>query len=218
MGRLLLAAAAAAFVSTSASATELITNGGFEDPVISHPCCNTVPPDSLPGWSVTPNINVVNGTFGASPPGTNLAYEGNQYLDLVGQGGAGSISQSFNTVAGEVYRLSFAFSHNLFSGIPTASANFSVDGLAGVLVHTGGSNADLGWQTYTGGFTADDASATLNFTNLTGGINEGIFLDAVSVQAVPEPSTWALLILGFAAIGGAMRSARRKEALAVSSS
>lgn len=31
--------------------------------------------------------------------------------------------------------------------------------------------------------------------------------------AVPEPSTWALLILGFAAVGGAMRSARRQRPL-----
>jgi hypothetical protein len=29
--------------------------------------------------------------------------------------------------------------------------------------------------------------------------------------AVPEPATWAMMLLGFAAIGGAMRSAKRKQ-------
>jgi hypothetical protein len=34
--------------------------------------------------------------------------------------------------------------------------------------------------------------------------------------AVPEPATWALLFLGFAAIGGAMRSQKRRQAVTVS--
>ena len=218
MVRLLLTAAAVAFVSTSASATELITNGGFEDPTISHPCCNTAPPGSVTGWTVTAgSVNVVNVTVGSA--GGNIADEGDQYIDLIGESGAGSLSQTFGTVAGQVYTLSFAFSHNPFGGLSAATAAFSVDGLLGPIAHSTGTNADLDWQTYNGSFVADDASATLNFTNLTGSSNAGILLDAVSVQAaVPEPATWALLILGFAAIGGAMRSGRRKEALAVSSS
>lgn len=39
---------------------------------------------------------------------------------------------------------------------------------------------------------------------------------ALSVSAVPEPSTWAMLMLGFGFIGGAMRSARRKRSITVS--
>lgn len=209
IAKILLAASALALVSTPASAVELIVNGGFEDPTVTHPCCTTVPPDPLPGWIVTPNVNVVNGTF-ASTAG-NLAEEGVQYLDLVGQGGTGSISQSFVTVAGQTYALSFIYSHNLFSGTPSASASFSVDGLVGGILHSTGSTSDLDWLTYSGSFVADDASATLNFTNLTGGINEGVFLDAVSVQAVPEPATWAMMLLGFGAIGGALRVSRRNQ-------
>lgn len=208
--KILLVASALAFVSAPASAVELIVNGGFEDPTVSNPCCSTVPPDPLPGWTVTPNVNVVNGTFGSTAG--NLAEEGVQYLDLVGQGGTGSISQTFVTVAGQVYTLSFNYSHNLFSGTPSASASFSVDGLAGSIFHSTGSTSDLDWLNYSNTFLADDSSATLNFTNLTGGINEGVFLDAVSVQvAVPEPATWAMMLLGFGAIGGALRASRRKQ-------
>lgn len=217
MRRLLFTATAIAFVSSSASASELITNGGFEQPTIGGSCCNTAPPGVVPGWNVgTGSVNVVIGTFGSA--GGNLAYEGSQYLDLIGESGAGSLSQTFATVAGQAYTFSFAYSHNLFAGLSAATATFSIDGLAGLVSHSTGTTADLDWQTYSGGFIADDASATLNFANVAGSGNAGILLDAVSVQttAVPEPATWALVILGFAGIGGAMRTARRTEKPAVS--
>lgn len=34
---------------------------------------------------------------------------------------------------------------------------------------------------------------------------------AVAVAAVPEPGTWAMLLVGFAAIGGALRRSRRRD-------
>lgn len=37
-----------------------------------------------------------------------------------------------------------------------------------------------------------------------------------SVNAVPEPATWAMMIGGFGMVGGAMRSARRKRKVSVS--
>ena len=210
MLRYLLAAAAISFVPAAASA-QLVTNGGFEDPVVSGPCCSTVPPDSLTGWTATPNVNVVNGTF-SSAGGVNLAYEGNQYLDLVGQGGTGSISQDISLMDGVVYTLTFAYSHNLFSpnSATSASAAFSIGTLTGTVFHDTGDNSNLDWQIFTGNFIAGPTS-TLNFTNLTGGVNEGILLDAVSItQAVPEPATWAMMLFGFGAVGFAMR--RRKPA------
>ena len=38
----------------------------------------------------------------------------------------------------------------------------------------------------------------------------------VGAGAVPEPATWALLLLGFGSLGAAMRSAKRRQTLAVS--
>ncbi len=211
MKKLLLTATVAVCMPASASAAQLIVNGGFEAPTVDDPCCITSPPTAIPGWTATPDVNVVNGTFSSNPGGTNLAYEGLQYLDLVGQSGMGSISQTFNTVIGQTYDISFAYSHNLFSGTQGATADFSVGDLIGSLSHSSGSNSDLDWMIFTGSFTATDRSTTLTFTNLTGGPNEGVLLDAVSVQgAVPEPATWALLILGFGVVGGAMRQRSRK--------
>ena len=42
----------------------------------------------------------------------------------------------------------------------------------------------------------------LTFRDLAGGNNNvGNLLDNVSVTAVPEPSTWAMMILGFLGVG-----------------
>lgn len=211
MLRYALAAVAFGLISTTASA-QIVTNGGFEAPVITDPCCNTVPPDSLPGWTATPNVNVVNGTFDST--NGNLAYQGNQYLDLVGQGGTGSITQSLSLTPGQMYSLTFAYSHNLFdpAEATSASASFAIDALNGIVFHDTGSTSNLDWQLFSGTFIATGTD-TLNFTNLTGGPNEGVLLDAISVAAVPEPATWAMMLLGFAGIGMAMRGRRNRAGL-----
>jgi len=210
MLRYFMAAGALALVPTTASA-QMVTNGGFESPTISDPCCNTVPPDPLPGWTATPNVNVVNGTF--SSTNGNLAFEGTQYLDLVGQGGTGSIYQDLTTSIGQTYTLTFAYSHNLFAPneATSASASVAVGSLFGILMHNTGDTSNLDWRVYTNTFTASGTTTRLTFTNLTGGPNEGLLLDSVSVAAVPEPGTWAMMLLGFGAIGMAMRSRRRRQ-------
>jgi Protein of unknown function (DUF642)/PEP-CTERM motif len=213
MLRHILAAGALALAPTTALSAQIVTNGGFETPAVSPPCCSTVPPDALDGWTATPNVNVVLGTF--SSTNGNLAYEGNQYLDLVGQGGTGSIYQDLATSIGGVYTLTFAYSHNLFtpSSATSASASLAVGSLVDVIMHDTGDTSNLDWRIYSNTFTATDTTTRLTFTNLTGGVNEGVFLDAVSVAAVPEPATWALMLLGFGGIGLAMRR-RRRPALA----
>lgn len=208
--RALLCVGVALLAPASLSAAELLTNGGFEAPVVGGPCCITSPPTVIPGWTATPDVNVVNGTFASSAG--NLAKEGNQYLDLVGQANGGTISQSFTTVVGQLYALNFWYSHNLFSGLPAAEARLSAAMLSDNIRHTGGNNSNLAWQYYSNSFTATSTSTTLTFVNTVGGQNEGVLLDAVSVMAVPEPETWAMLILGFGLLGAGMR--RRNRAIA----
>ena len=43
----------------------------------------------------------------------------------------------------------------------------------------------------------------------------GGYIDNITISAVPEPATWAMMIIGFASAGSMVRSARRKQALAV---
>ncbi len=218
MFRKIVVAAALLGTASAASATNIIVNGGFESPVITQTCCTTVPGNgNVDPWIVGPgNVNVVNGYYGST--NGNLAKEGNQYLDLIGEGGAGSISQTFNTVLNQVYTLTFSYSHNIFGGSssdgPSFSANFSVGNLSGTISHDTGTTNNLDWKTYTGSFIGDGKTDTLNFTNTspTSG-NAGMFLDAISVSAAPEPATWMMMIGGFGVAGVAMRR-RRRQAVA----
>ena len=217
MLRYALTAAALGLIPATALSAQAVTNGGFENPVVAPPCCNTVPPDSLPGWTVsTGNTNVVLGTYGST--NGNLAYEGNQYLDLVGQGGIGSIYQDLTTSVGQVYTITFAYSHNLFtpSSATSASASVGVGTLFDIITHNTGDTSNLDWRVYTNTFTATAPTTRLTFTNLTGGVNEGVFLDAISVAAVPEPSTWMMMLLGLAGIGFMTYRRNSKPALMAS--
>lgn len=211
MWRYVLAAVAALVVPAQATAQlNLIDNGGFEStPVPATGSYSTFPPGSPTDWTATPTVNLVNGFFGSAGP--NLAFEGTTYLDLIGEGTTGSISQQFNTIVGQAYFVSFAYAHNLFGGTPSASASYAITnsgGFAGTISHTGGSNSNLNWLNFTGSFVALGTSSTLTFTNLTGGQNAGILLDAISISAVPEPEVWAMMLFGLGAIGFQMRRRR----------
>jgi len=67
-----------------------------------------------------------------------------------------------------------------------------------------------GWQTEKFTFTASDTSEVLTFLSLgtPNGLPPMALIDNVSLT-VPEPASWAMMILGFGAIGYAMRRRTR---------
>ena len=221
------ALSAVAFSSAPATAANLLVNGGFEAPAINTFFQNYGSGSTaITGWTVdaftpfggsTGNVDIVDGAF--TPGGPSPANEGTQFLDLVGFGTVGSIYQTFNTVAGQNYKVVFAYSHNLFGGDPSASAVAGVydaafaGGTANLLLpfqafsHNTGTAQNLDWRTLAFSFTATGAQSTLAFGNSAGGTNAGVLLDSVSVS-VPEPASWALMISGFGLVGGAMRKRR----------
>jgi hypothetical protein len=63
-------------------------------------------------------------------------------------------------------------------------------------------------------FTGPASSPTFNIGtfNLSGGFTAGpatLTISRAAVAAVPEPSTWAMMLVGFGAIGASMRRRRR---------
>lgn len=56
--------------------------------------------------------------------------------------------------------------------------------------------------------------STLHYTTNTGGSGPAYFGPNLQI-GVPEPAAWALMLIGVAGVGGAMRSTRRKTAVAV---
>ena len=84
----------------------------------------------------------------------------------------------------------------------------------------------MGWYDVTMDFTATAADETLSFLsvgacltpgNTCGPMSPGsppfALLDSVSLTAVPEPSTWAMMALGFAGLGFVAHRRRAKLSL-----
>ena len=95
-----------------------------------------------------------------------------------------------------------AFSATFANGALTA-LSFDTNALSPI--STDG-NGDFGLQSFRVTGLGPDGASTFNgdFQLLTSG--------QIEIAAVPEPATWALMIIGFGMVGGAVR-ARRRQAL-----
>jgi hypothetical protein len=213
-------AALAIAAAPSAGAAELLTNGGFEN------LGSAVPEGwggftyykdgsvGLPGWAVNDgSVDVTTNASAWSP-----AYEGQNGLDINGWD-AGTISQSFGTILGELYTVSFAYSRNAASAPATATATVSAGGsFLNVIAASNdsfGSANNFLWKTGSFTFVGTGNNETITLAATIPG-NGGVFFDAVSVSgaAVPEPATWALMIGGFGMAGAALRRRRALGAAA----
>lgn len=164
-------------------------NGSFE---LGPTPCNTfnVPAGStiITGWTVS----VGNLDWeGALPSCGFQASQGNNSLDLVGSGagGIGGIQQTFDTVPGVTYTVTFDMAGNygappvikpLAVTINGVTSNFTFD-------TTGKSATNMGWVTHTLSFVATASSSTINFVSdvsASGGtLNAGAALDNVQIFA-----------------------------------
>ena len=68
-----------------------------------------------------------------------------------------------------------------------------------------------GWTREYATFTAGGTSQLLSFFATGSGAPPYALLADVSISAVPEPATWAMMIIGFGVVGGAMRAAKRRS-------
>jgi hypothetical protein len=74
-----------------------------------------------------------------------------------------------------------------------------------------------GWMTQSFTYMATSSSEVLSFLAQGGpnGLPPVGLLDGVSLTAVPEPATWAMLVLGFAGLGFAGYRRAKKNAAAL---
>lgn len=202
-------AIALAAAATQAHAVELLVNGSFEAPVIGQGSYY-YPGGAYGGWvwSATAVVGggVYNPWYGGNAP---AGVDGTQFAALQG---TGSIAQTFTAVS--------------------TGANLSW--LAGGRPYFGGYDGDQTYQVLLGStvigtystvsgqaFSANSASLsgltvgqsyTLTFKGLAT-TDQTAFIDGVSLAsagAVPEPGSWALMILGSGGAGAMLRRPQRR--------
>jgi hypothetical protein len=201
-------------VGVSAANAAIVTNGDFERGNLSGWTVNAGTDPSHPpiviGYNNTNGFP--NGAYGESVPAPVDGLTSGAYFSA--DAAAQSISQSLALTANTGYTLGFdvyapqngrnnPFDASLFAslnGTPISTV-LSADSLT------------RGWLHYSTTFTANTAPSYNFALNFQGGGNTAadFVVDNVSVANVgtaPEPATWAMMILGFAAI--AFMAYRRK--------
>lgn len=185
------------------ASANLIQNGSFEASAQASNSWNIYA--ALPGWTAVPAVELRNNVSGAAQHGVNFVE-----LDAYGNG---TISQSFATVVGQAYELSFFYSNRTFTELWTNGLSFNLGGGTWLTTPTPESNQSGGnlWTQMTYGFNAQGSQTTLTFKATGTGDSYGTSLDNVSVvSAIPEPETYALMLAGLGAIGFvAFRRSRR---------
>jgi len=180
----------------------LLANGDFEDPFINQPWAYIAPGSSIPGWTASGSGVVLNNTFGQP-----AAYSGVQSVELNYYGPAG-LWQDIATTPGQTYELTFAMAGQYNTGPSTKGMEIRWENaLAGTVTwdqyQSGGA-----WELHSLMLTATGPTARLEFWGLVEG-DGGPYVDAASLNAVPEPSTFiSLPVLLIGTVGLALR--RRK--------
>jgi hypothetical protein len=221
--------ASALFGNVASAAT--IVNGGFETETTQGNILTYTPGEVIgAGWMAEggPNSNVLVLSSSYTEPGVNFSpHSGTYALDITGAGNQGTfvgINQTVSLTPGTNYGLTFWVGNVTGDGTPGSnSAVYAgvstiallVDGTqVGLFTNSNVTVGNVNWEEFTYDFTAAFSSELIEFQNATTADNYA-GLDDVSIAtvtaAVPEPSIWAMMILGFAGIGA--MTYRRRNAL-----
>ena len=205
-----VAAAGIAATLIAAGAQALaFTNGSFEaNPPNSVPGYNELGGGStaIPGWTtVLSGVEWVDPNAGGVPDFGD-AEDGRMIVDLANYVyTGGGLEQTFDTLAGTTYRVSFSGSTIQDYG---RDGTGKIDVTAPGYSHTFGvSNltATLVWTQFVFDFVATGASSTLRFSNSEDPYAHFAMIDAVSVTAVPLPAAAWLMLSGLLGLGAVAR-------------
>ena len=201
-------AALALGASVQSSSATIVLQDNFDGPAAQANWPGDTVFKSIPqpgNVSGLPSVDLVGPGFFQS-----LAFSGNS-VDLNGSTGTGfSPSGQLQSVAsfglGD-YVVTFVLSGNQRNA-PEQTTTISLGGQSFSITPT-----DDVYHTYTHTFVG--ASGQLGFLESGPSDQQGNLLDNVVLSAVPEPSTWAMMILGFAGVGFMAYRRRKDSAMAL---
>jgi choice-of-anchor C domain-containing protein len=202
-----LALIATTFLGAGAAQGATIVNGSFEDgPSPGAFITLAAGNNSIAGWTVdSGTIDYIGSHW--------TAQNGSRSIDLAGNS-VGTLSQTLSdTIAGQSYEVSFYISKNPDGGATPRTGTFSAGGKNFQFSYgLPNDRTNMNWQRASYRFAATGTSTKISFSaDGSAGCCAGPALDNVSIAAVPEPATWAMMIGGFGMVGGAMRLARRRQ-------
>jgi len=168
--------------------------------------------------SAGPGYGVNNGMVGPPSGNASVVIDGTEGFGP--GGGFGYIEQSIGgLVSGQTYTLSYWFAGSQENGAGGATTqsfevNLGDQSWTSPVIDVA-ANGFTPWQEVTQTFTWDGVGNALQFVSVGSGEPAFTLLADVSLTGgVPEASTWAMIVAGFAGLGFLAR-ARRKAAVAV---
>jgi hypothetical protein len=173
----------------AASPTNLVQNGDFEVPPVPAGFITYFPPSGPPGWLLTEgSVDQVHRSFWEPACG-------DRSMDMTGTPGQGTLAQNVPTVAGEAYRLRFAYAAN-----PDTACDANEPTQVTMLVRWAGQTVATltitrtpdptlprtpAWQPFEATVVGQAGATLLEFDSQSGRIC-GPTLDAVSVQQLGD--------------------------------
>ena len=198
---------------SSASAANLIVNGSFEDPVIGYPYDSTAIPTGWTKGGSAGDASIWRIGYVDGGGNVTVAGEGFQFVTMGGGYQASGTTTWSQTVSGlgigQSYKLDFKIAgEGSCCGTQSVFVDFIGSGTAGQSFTATSATANY-WKSWSQEgmlFSAGASSVTVRFT-YSGPYDMGLD-DVRLTAAVPEPTTYALLLAGLAAVAA---SARRRR-------
>ena len=209
--KILVAAALASLCRTGGARAATVANGSLESSSAAT-IESVAAGSSANDWRATGNnIEFVKNGFSGSGDVVASAQDGDWFVDLNGVGGPGGIGQDIATESGQSYRIDFWMSGNAGPlGSMKADGSRSLDvlwnnsvvGSFTFVFQSGDQFNNLRWEKHS--VLVDGASGldSLEIRSTSNAyVAAGPLVDAISITAVPEPGTLAMLAAGLGLMG-----------------
>lgn len=178
----------------------LVVDGNFDAPPGGGSFTTYSAGSDFGPWHVNSGSVDLIGGYWQSPTGPTGGS-----VDLDGFFQAGSISQELHVSNAGLYNLTFALAGNPDNGPgdKTVLVTLSTANQTYTFTVTNQNHSDMGYiMESLNGISLDVGAAILTFASKDDATSAyGPVIGDVNVSAVPEPSTWAMMILGFLGLG-----------------